>query len=349
MPFAIFASALQLFAGDRAALFLFRFIAASGIAVAILGLVQFLFYPGYLLFEPRAYPMGGVTGTFINRNTAATYFGLVLIAAALQFVASLRSYRRRHGAQRRGSEATSVFLPLFWGLGSLVTLTALMLTQSRAGIASSLLGLAVSGVLTAIFTVERTQHHTSRHGRRTASIWVRVGAGFVALALVVGTGVAFGGRVLLRAELLDDQDGRFCVLPGILQMLRDNWLTGTGLGTFIVAFPAYRDPACGMGKVWNFAHDFYLEGWISLGLPFVLICGAGFLILLTLCIRGIIDRRRFRPVPVAGLGILVLVACHSALDFSIQIPGFAATFASVMAAVSTIALGRSSEASAERT
>jgi hypothetical protein len=47
-----------------------------------------------------------------------------------------------------------------------------------------------------------------------------------------------------------------------------------------------------------------------------------------------------RFAPVGGLAALVLVALHSVVDFSLQIPGFNVYFAAVMAAAVTASLGR---------
>jgi hypothetical protein len=41
-----------------------------------------------------------------------------------------------------------------------------------------------------------------------------------------------------------------------------------------------------------------------------------------------------------GLAATVLVALHAAVDFSLQIPGFAVFFAAFLSAVVTISLGR---------
>ena len=59
---------------DRARRILFV-IACSGALYAIYGIVSFLIEPTMLLWRDKTAYLGSVTGTFINRNTAAAYFG----------------------------------------------------------------------------------------------------------------------------------------------------------------------------------------------------------------------------------------------------------------------------------
>ena len=50
-------------------------IAVSGAAYALYGIASFLIEPTMILWRDKTAYLGSVTGTFINRNTAATYFG----------------------------------------------------------------------------------------------------------------------------------------------------------------------------------------------------------------------------------------------------------------------------------
>jgi hypothetical protein len=335
LPFAVFIAALLLFPDDAGAAFLLRCVALSGVGCALFGVIEFLFFPQTLLFGPKLHYVGSLTATFTNRNTAATFLGTVLLLVVGQgFVA----WQQRNGGGRQSARHAGPALVL-WVLGAMIVLTALLLTQSRAGVAASLLGLAVSGGL---------QLALSRPGRPGArprgAAWprrlARLLAGLLGALFAVLVMGAFAGRVLLRVGVQGDEDGRFCMLPGMLRLLQDNWLLGSGLGTFRSVFPAYRNPVCGLSGIWDRAHDFYVEGWISLGVPFLIICSLGAAVLVAVIVRAILYRRRFRPLAIAALGVLVLVAAHATLDFSLQIPGFAAVFATLMAAISTLALGR---------
>lgn len=340
LPFAVFASAMALFSDDTSAMFLFGFIGVAGTVDAALGLIQFLVFPNMLIFAPKMHYVESLTGTFVNRNTAATYFGLALIISISTAISATRLSSRdvKSKLSRATGAYTLRFRLTFWYAATLLNFAALMLTQSRGGIACTFIGLATTIVLLLLRAEDFPRRSASSRGGKPARNFI----GAFTVAILAGLlGLLFAGRVLLRVGVNGTEDARFCVMPGMVRLLRENWLLGTGLGTFRVAFPAYRDPSCGLVGVWDMAHDFYIEGWITLGLPFVVICSTGLFALVAMCIRGIGARRRYRWPVVAGLGALILVVAHSALDFSIQIPGFAATFAALMGAVTTIALGRS--------
>ncbi len=219
-------------------------------------------------------------------------------------------------------------------------LVALLLTKSRAGTASTfiaLLGLSAFLVLDGYARIERrTRRAAAGHGRfRPLAIAFGVGA------LVVFGFTLLGGRVLLRADTQGFEDGRFCAYPSMVKLLSDNWLLGTGLGSFREAYARYQDPSCGGAKIlWDRAHSFYLEGWIDLGVifPLLLIVAVGAL-LVTFQV-GLKERKSMRWSSATGLAILVLFLLHSTVDFSIQIPGVAGTFAAIMAGVAVLSLNR---------
>ena len=79
LPFLVFISALVFFQGDDEALWLWRALAYFGAAYAAFGILQEMLFPDQLLFEPKKYYVGYLTATFVNRNTAGTFFGIALL------------------------------------------------------------------------------------------------------------------------------------------------------------------------------------------------------------------------------------------------------------------------------
>ncbi|MBB4326856.1 hypothetical protein GGE32_000669, partial [Rhizobium leguminosarum] len=113
------------------------------------------------------------------------------------------------------------------------------------------------------------------------------------------------------------------------------------MGTFRTVFSAYRDPACGIFGIFDRAHNFYLEGFLGLGILFPITAVLTFSVLARVFWRGLAQRRRLRHYVLLGLAATVLVALHAAVDFSLQIPGFAVFYAAFLSAVVAISLGRS--------
>lgn len=322
LPILVFCIGLHLFGGDVQALLLLKCLAVIGTAFAVFGTIELATSPDTVLFRPRVFYRGSLTGTFINRNTAATVLGVACIICGACALDALRRVRR----SPLGPGARMA--PLLWGGGFAATLVALFLTQSRGGIASSLIALGCAALLTALLVGKPED---------------RLRQAVLAFAVVCALGLSlavFGGRTLVRLAMASDVDPRFCMLPSILRLLEDNWFAGTGLGTFRLAFPPYRDAACGIYGLWDRAHNLYLEGWISLGVVFPVLMVVGLGVVVSVVVTGIRERRRMRIVPIAGAAILLLVALHSAVDFSLQIPGVAVFVAAALSAVAGVSLGR---------
>jgi O-antigen ligase len=153
--------------------------------------------------------------------------------------------------------------------------------------------------------------------------------GGVAAALVIGGLIALiflqilGGNVSGRFDVqgLSDE-GRLDVYRSTLRMIADHPWFGTGLGTFVWSFPAYRSATISMWGVWDRAHSTPLELASDLGLPLAGLIGLAWLIVLTVLIRGVRTRRHDRIVPTGALAVAVLGLAHSVIDFSLQIPGY---------------------------
>ena len=306
-----------------------------GAAAALIGLLQFNLSPTSLLLgEKRAY-LDSLTAVFVNRNTAATFLGLaVLICIRRLWSVSGSAFEALSGARSARTTRTSSTQAIIYGLMLCMIITALFLTKSRAGIGSTFVA---SFLLVAFLALSPSQSKKATFSSDPTSkrkTLIRVLIGLIGLILVF---VLFGGRALLRAETQGTEDARFCIFPAITELAKNNWLQGTGFGTFRNAFAPYRDPSCGMGFLWDRAHNFYLEGAVGLGLVswLVLIFGLGYLIVVL--IGGLRKRRQQKSYVALGIASLVLVALHGLVDFSLEIPGMACYFAALLAATVSMA------------
>jgi hypothetical protein len=217
---------------------------------------------------------------------------------------------------------------------------ALLMTNSRAATASSLVAF---GLLLCFLFAPKGRSGKSlglaalRSDRKT--IMRTLGA----VALVTIIFAIFGGKIILRAEIQGAEDGRYCVLPGIVELAKGEPLLGYGFGTFRYAFPPYRAPECGILYVWDRAHNVYLDGFIGLGVLFPVVLIIGVSALLIAHVIGIRERRRMKTYSVMGLAAILLVGLHSLVDFSIEIPGMAAYAAALLSATSWISLGKAGQ------
>jgi O-antigen ligase len=333
LPFVTFLTGLVLCDTDQRARKVLASLGLTAGGIAVFSLIQFSMFPNILIvIEKHAY-LDSLTAVFVNRNTAATFLGL----GTLLMLTLVRDLARSYSNHPPGEPGRNVLLLRVWIYILLLCacFTALMLSRSRAGIFATCVAALI------YFPWLVISWNNSRRHMRPTPRWRSLVKLLSAMTFVLLLLSMFAGQAILRAQQrrLEDDD-RFCILPGIWRAISDHWLTGTGLGTFRTVFSAYRDPACGIFGIFDRAHNFYLEGFLGLGILFPIAAIIAFAVLARVFWRGIAQRRRLRHYVLLGLAATVLVALHAAVDFSLQIPGFAVFFAAFLSAVVTISLGR---------
>jgi O-antigen ligase len=270
----------------------------------------------------------------VNRNNFATYanlgvvMGLALLLAPLAETdgePGLRAWAKRaiFLLERRGVLLASV----------VVTVTASLNTVSRGGTVSLL---ASACVLLGLVLAR------ARLGR----LALAAAALLAVLSVVAAVALLGGHKVVDRLIAVDSLDhdidvgggGRFAGWEVALKLIDERPLLGHGLGSFASAFDRLRDERFMLG--YSKAHNTYLELAVELGLPAALLLCLSVLILLFLCVRGYARRRRGLAFPLAGIAATVLVGIHALVDFSLQIPAVAVTYAAMLG----IACGQSESA-----
>ena len=292
---------------------LFLVIAWSGAVYAAYGIVTYFIDPTHLLWREKIAYREVLTSTFINRNTAAAYFGSCAILWLLLLSQQLRRrfapgciHWRSLARQLLSEMPRHILLPFIM---LLLCLVAMLMTNSRAGIVLSLVALVIA--FATYFHYDLPQR-----GGLVATLCV---GGLVAVLLLQ----VLGGNVVGRFDLqgLSDE-GRLETYHSTLRMIVDNPWLGSGLGTFASNFPAYRSPSISMWGVWDRAHSTPLELASDLGLPLAGLVVVAWLIVLAVLIRGLRTRRRDLVLPLGGLAVAILGLAHSSIDFPLQIPGY---------------------------
>ncbi|MGW9950555.1 hypothetical protein J2W92_005917 [Rhizobium leguminosarum] len=311
--------------------------------ISLFGLGQFLLFPKMLLTENKRYYLDSLTAVFVNRNTAATFLGLGFLLVATFASENGRAYFGFSSAPS-GNFNEGLGFWLFTGLG-LSCMTALMLTQSRAGLVVTGLGSVFYLPYLASQWKGGRSRLLSQAGGSVPRRW-RLIAGTIALVLVFIA--IFGGRAILRADQRGTDDGRFCIWSDTVNALSQNWLQGTGFGTFRTVYSVYRTPDCGIGGIVDRAHNSYLEGFLTLGMVFPIIAVLIFFVLIKAFWTGYRARHRLRHYSILGCAGTILTAAHATVDFSIQVPGFAIFLMAFLAAVVSICCGREERVSENR-
>jgi O-antigen ligase len=283
----------------------------SGACYAVFGILSLALFPEFLLWRPKVAYVGNVTATFVNRNTAATYFGVAAVCSMLLAVEAgfVKSKHRRYLRLRPSRRF------LVQGGACFLCLLALLLTGSRAGTLFSLLGLVGAAAL-----------WFRNMGRRPALGPISlVLAAVLSAALLIVALPAVTSRLLREGLERYDDHPYAIVLRGILA---DPWL-GAGLGSFSDAFPVLRDDSLSVAGIWDRAHSMPLELAFEGGIPLLLVTAAFY----ALCGWGLVAAIRRRRAPlfaIAGLCCGLIGLVHSSVDFSLQIPGFSVAYAALL-------------------
>lgn len=319
---AVFWLALHFARSRRQARRILWAIVISGSAYALYGLVvQFSGSNTILWFEKWAYG-DVVTSTFVNRNNFGTYAGLVIMAAfglltwEADEAASLGIANRVgvvHMIDSMGARVFGLLIALFLN-GS-----ALLLSASRGATIATVVGVLVFLAGLVLYKRERV--------RRTI-----VFAGIIMLGGAVL--LTFSGREL--ASRLSQSDtavsGRGEIWDFTREAISERPWLGTGLTTFRdVSVRARGGNLSPRTAPFFRAHNGYLEMILEGGYGgFFLIFGSIAWLGLW-AFYGIVSRHQEAIYSCIGLGAIGVVATHAWVDFSLQIPAVAVTFAALLA------------------
>jgi hypothetical protein len=263
-----------------------------------------------------------MSGPFMLHNSLATYCGLGSLAALAKLIVDAsRTVVAGHGIQRL-AETTLQFC---FGRGALdiialvLTFAGVVASASRAGFVSMLIGLMAMALVASLISHAQTRR------------WAAIGALVAALPLLLII-VLNGDTLSSRIDLLLASDTadviRFPLRVSARRMIADAPLLGLGLGTFEDAYPMYAAQV--FPNVMDKAHCDYLEFAAGIGLPAAIAWWSALAWLAGANFRAIFVRHRRQEFSIIAVGASVLVAVHSAVDFSLQIPSVAFLFAALL-------------------
>ncbi|MBI1273565.1 MAG: hypothetical protein GC131_05735 [Alphaproteobacteria bacterium] len=302
-------------AGDGARLIL-RVVIIAALLYAVYGLVLEALGLRQILWFPKVSYVDNLTSTFINRNSYASYAGMGLICAAAYVARRWRMAFDRFDRHAWWRDFLQVFVvrELVFAALPLVIFASLLLAESRAGFASAMIGLMVFGFAFAI----------NQHMRAwKLAIMLAAIIGILAGLFVIG-GSGLNAR-LHNTQVADDTEARLVVYDRTAGAIESNPLIGFGWGNFDSAFRMFRDEA--VHGWFHKAHSDWLETPLDLGIPMAALLMLAFGLLVWRCAVGVFKRRRDGIFPAIGLASSAMLCVHSVVDFPLQIPAIAATYA----------------------
>lgn len=244
-------------------------------------------------------------GFFANVNHEAT---LLLCALPLTAVIAGRMATRRSRSKRSGGAIISVAVAIF-------IIAGIAISGSSAGY-----GLALPTAVASFLIYRRTVA-----GRVGAGWWGALGV----LALVFAYAGLQGplGKENFEADLAEQPSSRRVMASTTVEIIKDSFPVGTGLGTFSTLYRRYEDPSKVTRQFANHAHNDYVEAVLELG-------AAGLLLILAFLLwwgrRSYqVWTRDFEGAALARSGsvIIGIVLAHSIVDYPIRTAAIVAVFA----------------------
>ncbi|MDP1663595.1 MAG: O-antigen ligase family protein [Methylobacter sp.] len=317
----VFFISLQFNRDSEQAALTFKGIAYAGLIYAVYGLIiYFGHFNTILWFEKWTY-RESLTSTFVNRNSYATYAGLTLLAGfPLLFEKIQSSFQygiKNHYGRQYFFERVFVrgWFPL---LLIIIIMTALCLSLSRGGFLST--ALAVVAFLIVLLL--------SRKIKNNAAVILLL----VSISVISwGVSSQSGDQLLERLDMiLSENQDRWLVYDILSKANVENRWLGVGYGSFEKSFRLYRDET--ISGYYDKAHNTYLENMFELGLFQASALFAAISLTALICLRGVWIRRKHWIYPAIGFSASLLVGAHALVDFSLQIPAVAFTYALLMGA-----------------
>ncbi|MBP1857744.1 O-antigen ligase family protein [Rhizobium herbae] len=287
---------------------------------AIIALLFLLQFGDTILGIPKWKYFGSAMGGFINRNSFATFlaFGSVL---------GINLMIDRMTEKPSGKADTSV-LGIYLGKGGVVTIglgwlilvIALVATNSRMGLFAACCGMVASIILA---LAKRTANSSK------AGIWILL----LVIPVFVGLGMfGYGSIFLERLGTVGEASGvRMQLYEQVVGMIETRPVLGFGGNSFEYAYPLFHQAPVSFDLVWDKAHSTYLALWAEYGILFgslpLLIVGIIFWQLAAAYIKAPGQEMLLR----CGLGVVLVGAVHSLVDFSLEIEAVTFAFVAIVA------------------
>jgi O-antigen ligase len=288
----------------------------SGIALCTYGYFNIITGTEKVWWLDKPQYQGDLTSTFISKNHFAIYAALVLLCGCALLYQSWRNDLRAM-PNKKFIKSLALWLKekaLFQLFLIAYVVGAILLTHCRSGLILSIAGLATFFISYQLYAKQW----------RYAALLAVASAILAVIIMLIAIQSSDHFATLFIDQSSHDRLGVYKIS---LEAIADNPWLGYGIGSYHAVFRMYNHA---IALSFNHAHSDPLESLVDLGIPVGLMLWGAIALLLSGVARGIFKRRRHGMFPAMGLAASVIVLFHSAIDFSLQIPGVAMPFAMLL-------------------
>jgi len=246
-----------------------------------------------------------LTGAYVNRSHLAGFLEMAIPLLAAMFLTRSRPVEWR----------------ILMILGVVFLLVCQALTLSRGGWAGTTGALVFMAV---VLLLKKGFAHKRLIG------FILGGTLAAAVVVIASTTVVDRVNTLIQQDMDDTLEGRYRFWDGTIDLIKDNLISGTGPGTFTVAFPPYQKP--GQAKLPRYAHNDYLQFTADTGILVIPLM----LWLLYLFFKTGFQKFQSRSRQTSGIALgcmaaAIAILIHSYSDGNLQIPANALLFTALTA------------------
>jgi O-antigen ligase len=296
-------------------------IVLSGVFQAVYGSLMTLTGVEYTFLVPKEDYLDVATGTFVNRNSYASYLVICLSLGIGLMIAGLQPDTSNFREFIRRLLSAILNKKIILRLSLVIMVAALVMTHSRMGNTSFFVSMGVIGTL-AILLKKRSSR---------ATLLLLTSLIIIDIAVI---GTFFGvEKVINRLESTSLQsETRDEVDQYTLNLVEQNIILGTGAGTFHTAFPQVRQKESGK-NYYDHAHNDYLQFLSERGLIGFIPLFLSVIITFGVALSALKKRNNtlMRGCAFGCLMSMLAMAIHVTVDFNLQMPANGATFMLVLA------------------
>jgi O-antigen ligase len=303
---SIFVVATRIGTNERERNFVLELMVAVSVFVAAFGFVAEHFHLNTVGLLTKTDYHGWLTGTFVNRNSAASFISIGMIIVICLFCRDVALAIRQKSisvclvAELAMSRAALYCAATVW------LFFALLLTGSRGGIITGITG----GILVLVLSRIKRGHQSL----------IVLAAIFSAAAISIAMAISV---LQVRTDLAESTTVRESLYAEALKAIAQRPILGHGAGTYASIQPIYHSETTPSELVWDNAHSTVLEVIATLGIPVAVfaICLMSYIIH-RLAKTWWVTRRESNCL-LAILGVIVAVTLHAFVDFSLEIQAIA--------------------------
>ncbi|WP_306252547.1 O-antigen ligase [Parvularcula sp. IMCC14364] len=283
--------------------------------IAVWAFADFTLNPDMIHGQPRPYHEDRLSAAFLSANTAATFFGITILAAtasilrALRKVVSLNPLVLMESLFRHGMLGVVTFL---------FAAVCLLLTASRAGLTFTLVCLGI------LFFWEVLSRRTSASDGKTDSSLFRLIILAVAGISLLGvffwnlSGDVAGARY---ADLDEDANMRLVMFSAYWEAFLARPFTGYGFGSFsTVNDMIMTSENAHILATQGAAHNIALQWLLQTGIVGTL-CAVGIVVWMIWTVRTGFAHKRYGTYLRTILIISLFILLHGQVDYALEIPG----------------------------